>query len=115
MLKISSKRRRTLAQIKADKEAAAQKEQENEARIQQVHELQERLMQLEQQAMNNAGAQDLLGQFIRDGAVEQTGGNEFVVNVNGTPTKFQSTVVPGGRQEPSFAQNPSMLDQIGSQ
>ena len=33
MLKISSKRRRTLAQIKADKEAAAQKEAENEARI----------------------------------------------------------------------------------
>ncbi len=39
MMKMCSKRRRTLAQIKADKEAAAQKEEENEARIQQVHEL----------------------------------------------------------------------------
>ena len=46
MLKISSKRRRTLAQIKADKEAAAQKEAENEARVQQVHELQQQVMAL---------------------------------------------------------------------
>ena len=49
MLKISSKRRRTLTQIKADKEAAAQKEAENEARIQQVHELQQRLMEMERE------------------------------------------------------------------
>ena len=33
MLKISSKRRRTLKQIKAEKEAAAQKEAENEMKL----------------------------------------------------------------------------------
>ena len=34
MLKISSKRRRTLKQIREDKEAAAEKEAENENRLQ---------------------------------------------------------------------------------
>ena len=46
MLKISSKRRRTLKQIKEDKEAAAQKEAENESRLQQIHDLQQQVMAL---------------------------------------------------------------------
>ena len=33
MLKVSSKRRRTLTQIRAEKEAAAQKERETEAKL----------------------------------------------------------------------------------
>ena len=64
MLKISSKRRRTLAQIKADKEAAAQKEAENEARIQQVHELQQRLMELEREHETGKIASNLMSQMI---------------------------------------------------
>ena len=92
MLKVSSKRRRTLAQIKADKEAAAQREAEIEAKLAMVEQLQQQVLALQRENQTDKAAQDLLGQFIRDGAVEQTGGNEFMVNVNGTPTKFQSTV-----------------------
>ena len=40
MLKKSSKRRRTLTQIKADKEAAAKKEADTEAKLAMVEELQ---------------------------------------------------------------------------
>ena len=60
MLKISSKRRRTLAQIKADKEAAAQKEAENEARVQQVHELQQQVMALQQNMEAGNAAANLM-------------------------------------------------------
>ena len=92
MLKVSSKRRRTLAQIKADKEAAAQREADIEAKLAMVEQLQQQVVALQRENQTDKAAQDLLGQFIRDGAVEQTGGNEFVISVNGTPTKFRSTV-----------------------
>ncbi len=52
-------------------------------------------MQLEREYQTNSAAQDLLGQFINAGAVQQTPDNEFTVLVNGSPTKFRSTVIPG--------------------
>ncbi len=39
MLKISSKRRRTQAQIRADKEAAAKEEEERQAKDAEIHAL----------------------------------------------------------------------------
>ena len=44
MLKASSKRRRTQAQIKEEKAAAALKEIENEAKDQEIHTLQQQIM-----------------------------------------------------------------------
>ena len=89
MLKISSKRRRTLAQIKADKEAAALKEAENEARIQQVHELQQQVMALQQDNETGKVASNLMSQMINSGVVEQGPDNEFTVNVSQSPSKFK--------------------------
>ena len=47
MLKVSSKRRRTLAQIKADKEAAAQREADIEAKLAMVEQLQQQVLELQ--------------------------------------------------------------------
>ena len=44
MLKASSKRRRTQAQIKEEKAAAAQKEIENETKDHEIHTLQQQIM-----------------------------------------------------------------------
>ena len=44
MLKASSKRRRTQAQIKEEKEAAAQKEIDDEAKNEEIHVLQQQVM-----------------------------------------------------------------------
>ena len=46
MLKASSKRRRTQAQIKEEKAAAAQKDIENEEKDEEIHALQQQIMQL---------------------------------------------------------------------
>ena len=89
MLKISSKRRRTVAQIKADKEAAAQKEAENEARIQQIHELQQRLMAIEQEHETGKAASNLIAQMINSGVVEHGPNNELTVNASQSPSKFR--------------------------
>ena len=61
MLKVSSKRRRTLAQIKADKEAAAQKEAEIEAKLAMVEQLQQQVLTLQRENQTDKAAQDLLG------------------------------------------------------
>ena len=47
MLKISSKRRRTLKQIKADKEAAALKEAETQAKLGRFDAMQQRIAEME--------------------------------------------------------------------
>ena len=60
MLKISSKRRRTLAQIKADKEAAAQKEADTAAKLSQYEAMHQRLEQLELESKNGNAAASLM-------------------------------------------------------
>ena len=47
MLKISSKRRRTQAEIKADKEAAAKKEVDGQIHQTQIQQLQQQILQLQ--------------------------------------------------------------------
>ena len=94
MLKIGSKRRRTLAQIKADKEAAAQKDADITTKLAMLDELQQQVQALQQQSETNKVASDLMGQFIDAGAVQQSEDNEFTINVNGSPSKFK----PFGRQ-----------------
>ena len=49
MLKVSSKRRRTLAQIKADKEATAQKEADIETKFAMVEQLQQQVLALQRE------------------------------------------------------------------
>ena len=61
MLKVSSKRRRTLAQIKADKEAAAQREADIEAKLAMVEQLQQQVLTLQRENQTDKAAQDLLG------------------------------------------------------
>ena len=89
MLKISSKRRRTLAQIKADKEAAALKEEENEARLQQIHELQQQVMQLQQNMETGNAAANLMQQMINSSVVEHGPDNEITVKAAQSPSKFK--------------------------
>ena len=60
MLKISSKRRRTLAQIRADKEAAAQKEADTQAKLSQFESMHQRLEQLELESKNGNAAASLM-------------------------------------------------------
>ena len=69
MLKISSKRRRTLAQIKADKEAAAQKEADTAAKLAQFEAMHQRLEQLELESKNGNAAASLMSQFVNAGLV----------------------------------------------
>ena len=60
MLKVSSKRRRTLAQIKADKEAAAKKEEDIQAKLAMVDDLQQQLMNLQQEHETGKVASNLM-------------------------------------------------------
>ena len=80
MLKISSKRRRTQAQIQADKEAAAQQETQQQAKDAEIHALQQQVMQLSEDAKTGQLATDMMSQFINTGLVEHTGEDEFVVH-----------------------------------
>lgn len=80
MLKISSKRRRTQAQIQADKEAAAQQEAQQQAKDAEIHALQQQVMQLSEDAKTGALATDMMSQFINTGLVQHTGEDEFIVH-----------------------------------
>ena len=79
MLKMSSKRRRTRAQIQADKEAAAKREADEDAKDEEIHALQQQLMQLQEDHKTGAVAADLMNQFINDGSVEMVGEDSFVI------------------------------------
>ena len=69
MLKISSKRRRTMKQIQAEKEAAAQREAETQAKLAQFDDLQRELMTLQEQHETGKAASNLMSQFINAGLV----------------------------------------------
>ena len=90
MLKMSSKRRRTQAQIREEKEAAAQKSAEEQVNLSQIQELQQQVLQLQQE--NEAGkvATSLMGQFIDSGLVNQEGNGEFTVQAQSSPSKFKA-------------------------
>ena len=96
MLKASSKRRRTLKQIKTDKEAAAQKEAAIEAKLAMVDDLQQQVLALQQDQValqqdqeKGQMATNLMSQFINAGVVEHGPNNEFTVNPSPSPSKFK--------------------------
>ena len=60
MLKISSKRRRTLAQIRAEKEAAAQKERDTQEKLAQFEQLQAEVAQMRQDLETGKAAANLM-------------------------------------------------------
>ena len=64
MLKISSKRRRTLVQIKAEKEAAAQKERDTQEKLAQFEQMQAEMAQMRQDLETGKAAANLMSQFI---------------------------------------------------
>ena len=89
MLKESSKRRRTQAQIKADKEAAAQKDAEAMAKAAELEQLKQQVLQLQQENQTGKIASSLMSQFIESGLVQHNEGDEFTVQANGSPSKFK--------------------------
>ena len=91
LLKRSSKRRRTMAEIKADKEAKQKKEQEEAQKDAELLALQQQVLQL--QAANNTGqlATDMMSQFVGAGLVEHTGQDEFVIHSSQGDKQFSAS------------------------
>ena len=63
MLKIGSKRRRTKAQVKTDKEEALLREQDIQAKLARLAAAEEKLIRLEQMAEENERAQAVVGEL----------------------------------------------------
>ena len=70
MLKVGSKRRRTHAQVKADKEEALLKEQDFQAKIARLAEAEERLADYDRLAMENQQAKEVIQQLNNEGMVD---------------------------------------------
>ena len=70
MLKCGSKRRRTKAQVKADKEEVALKDEQDARTIAELAQLRARVQGLEHEANQGKAASDLLSQIINAGHVE---------------------------------------------
>ena len=88
MLKVGSKRRRTKAQVKADKEAAALKDQQDASALVELTQLRARVQGLEHEASQGKAASNLLSQMISAGHVEQDSEQAFVVHANSGPHRF---------------------------
>ena len=80
MLKIGTKRRRTVAQIEADKEEAMFKEQDQAAKLVELAELRARIDHAEQTAQNNKAAAELMSQMINAVHIKQDTGNSIILN-----------------------------------
>ena len=80
MLKAGSKRRRTTAQIKAEKEAKETQEQEVAAKLAMFDSLKAENQQLHAQSQNNQGAADILGDLMQKGLVQQEADGSFRVD-----------------------------------
>ena len=102
MLKISSKRRRTQAQIKADKEAAEQKEVDAQNQQVQILQLQQELTQLRQDHETGKVAANLMNQFIENGLVQHNGDDSFVVHGSHGDREFSSKHKPGDGNDRSL-------------
>ena len=90
MLKMSSKRRRTLKQIREEKLAKEQEAAEMEDKLQQFEQMQQQLQLLQQESETGKMANSLMTQFINAGLVEQTGDDEFIVNQSPGDCKFKA-------------------------
>ena len=71
-MKANSKRRRTNKQIRIDKEAARQKEEETERKLSQFNDLQAQVERMQQQMNNGEAAANLMSQMINAGVMQQT-------------------------------------------
>ena len=69
MLKISSKRRRTLKQIRAEKMAAEQEAADTKAKLAQFDAMQAEMIQMRQDMEMGKVASDFVSQFINAGMV----------------------------------------------
>ena len=94
LLKDSSKRRRTLRQIKADKEAAEKKEQDAQNQQVQILQLQQELAQLRQDHATGQVAANLMSQFIENGLVQHDGDDKFVIHGSHGDREFSSKKKP---------------------
>ena len=70
MLKTSSKRRRTMAEIRADKEAKLKKEQDAAQKDIEIQALQQQIQQLQEANNTGALATEMMSQFIETGLVQ---------------------------------------------
>ena len=91
MLKTSSKRRRTMAEIKADKEAQLKKEQDEAQTELAIMALQQQVMELQEASKTGQLATDMMSQFIETGLVQQTGQDEFVVHGSHGDKQFSAS------------------------
>ena len=91
LLKRSSKRRRTLAEIRADKARGIQKEAEELARNHEIHALRLQVQQLQENAKTGALATDMMSQFIDAGLVEHNNENEFIVHGSHGDREFKAS------------------------
>ena len=92
MLKVSSKRRRTLKQIKADKEAASKREAETQEKLAQFDQLMARVQQMEEQQVRAKAAESLLNQFGNADLIRQDEDGSFYVANDGSGSKFKPIV-----------------------
>ena len=80
MLNLGSKRRRTTKQIKAEKQAAAEKDRLINEKLAMFDQIQSRIQQLEKEDGTKEAAKHLLSQMIDAGLVKQTENNSILVN-----------------------------------
>ena len=91
MLKTSNKRRRTMAEIKAEKEAKLKKEQEAAQKDIEIQVLQQQVLQL--QELNKTGelATDMMQQFVGAGLVEHKDEGEYIIHGNNGDQQFSAS------------------------
>jgi len=70
MLKVGSKRRRTQAQVKADKEEALLKEQDTQQKLARLAEAEQKLAHYDQMVAQNEEAKAVIGELQASGDVE---------------------------------------------
>ena len=96
MLKVGSKRRRTKNEIEVEKQEELRKQQKLEADMQELASLRDRVFQAEQQAVNNVGYANLIGQMADAGHIQEGPQNSIILNAVVGQQQF---AVGGGQQE----------------
>ena len=91
MLKVSSKRRRTQAEIKADKEAKLKKEHDEAQKDLQMQVMQEQIRQLQENMKTGALATDMMQQFVSAGLVEHKDEDQFIVHGSHGDREFKAS------------------------
>ena len=90
LLQSGSKRRRTKAQIEAEKEEAMVKEQSIQAKLAQYDILQEKVRIMEQDHASGQMAASLMTQFIDSGAIQTDGQGNYKVQNQDEEQSFRA-------------------------